>query len=118
MINYDIFLILGFTPFLLPLWVLAISAANHCALFLWVNSLTVFRGCLPFFFLPLLIVTAQFFPIFILGAMKDIKLVKSIKTKQLRTVTGSSKPYIIIGSSSKHGNPEQNTENLILELYV
>ena len=33
-------------------------------------------------------------------------------------IIGSSKPYIITGSSSKHGNPEQNTENLKLELYV
>ena len=32
----------------------------------------------------------------------------TINTKQLRTVTGSSKPYIIIGSSSKHGNQKNH----------
>ena len=53
-----IFFILGFTPLPLPLWLLAISAANHFALFLWVNVFTVF---LPSFLS--FIVTAQFFPI-------------------------------------------------------
>jgi len=39
---------------------------------------------------------------------KTIGDIVTINTKQLRTVTGSSKPYIIIGSSSKHGNQKNH----------